>query len=221
MIDIHRLGPKCNKDCLVGPEYEKAIQGALLADGVNAFWAALGTSIPLTTYAQNNGVISISRCASRRAGYACCLWLFLLGVFAKLAAIFTSIPNCILGATLTCLVASVLVSGMHVLSLKEGFTRRNRFIATLSVGIGIGVDLVPAWANISGQASYPNEGNFWPVNPDWSPGFRGFRDAVILFISNGFSVGGFTAFVLNLILPSEKNEDHERSEAGAPVSFQI
>eukprot|EP00250_Pteridium_aquilinum_P005918 c15934_g1_i1 orf=83-2062(+) len=187
-----------------GIDYERSIQGALLADGVNAFWASLGTTIPLTTYAQNNGVISLSRCASRRAGYACCFWLFILGVFAKFAAIFISIPNCILGALTACLVASVVVSGIHVLNSREGLTRRNRFISTLALGMGLGVNLVPAWVNITGQARYPNEGNFWPVRPNWSPGYRGFRDALVLFISNGFSVGGFTAFVLNLILPLEE-----------------
>jgi NCS2 family nucleobase:cation symporter-2 len=156
-----------------GPEYEKSIQGALLADGLNAFWAALGTCIPLTTYSQNNGVIALSRCASRRAGYACCLWLFLLGIFAKSAAIFISIPNCILGALTSCLVANVVVSGIHVLNSREGLTRRNRLIATLALGMGLGVNLVPAWVNIVGQKSYPNEGNFWPIDPNWSPGYRG------------------------------------------------
>ncbi|MCO5603726.1 hypothetical protein L7F22_057877 [Adiantum nelumboides] len=193
-----------------GPDFEKSIQGALLADGINAFWAALGTSIPLTTYAQNNGVISLSRCASRRAGYACCVWLFLLGVFAKFAAIFITIPNCVLGAITTCLVASVVVSGIHVMSLREGLTRRNRFIAIFALGIGLGVTIVPTWVNITGQSGYPTEGNFWPVNPNWSAEYRGFRDSIILFISNGFSIGGFTAFILNLILPFEEtdNEKH-------------
>lgn len=204
-----------------GVDYEKSIQGALLADGINAFWAALGTTIPLTTYAQNNGVISLSRCASRRAGYACCFWLFLLGVFAKFAAIFISIPNCILGALTACLVASVVVSGIHVLNSREGLTRRNRFIATLALALGLGVNLVPAWVNIVGQASYPNEGNFWPVDPNWSPGYTGFRDALVLFISNGFSVGGFTAFVLNLILPLEEANDGDAENHNSYPSSEL
>ncbi|KAH7289966.1 hypothetical protein KP509_30G026100 [Ceratopteris richardii] len=204
-----------------GVEYEQSIQGALLADGLNAFWAALGTTIPLTTYAQNNGVISLSRCASRRAGYACCFWLFVLGILAKFAAIFISIPNCILGALTACLVASVVVSGIHVLNSREGLTRRNRFIATLALGIGLGVNLVPTWVNIVGQSGYPNEGNFWPVDPDWSPGYRGFRDALVLFISNGFSVGGFTAFALNLILPYEESDDLNMHDIGVKGNLEV
>ena len=36
---------------------------------------------PNTTFSQNNGVIAITRCASRAAGIACCFWLILLGCF--------------------------------------------------------------------------------------------------------------------------------------------
>lgn len=189
-----------------GPGFEKSIRGAILADGLNTFLAALGTMTPVTTYAQNNGVISLSRCASRRAGFACCIWLLVLGVFSKFAAIILSIPNCVLGGMTTFLFTSVVVSGIHVLNVKEGLTRRNRFIVIIALGIGLGVNLVPSWVNISGQSSYPFQGNLWPVNPGWSPSYRGFRDAIILILSNGFSVGGLLALTLNLILPFDNDE---------------
>jgi uracil-xanthine permease len=193
----------------VGPKFEQRIQGGILADGLNAFFGALGTMTPVTTYAQNNGVISLSRCASRYAGYGCCAWLFILGVIGKFAAIILTIPNCVLGGMTTFLFTGVVVSGVHVLNLQEGLNRRNRFIAIMSIGIGMGVTLVPAWVNISGQyVAYPNQGNFWPVNPNWSPGFRGFRDSIIIVMSNGFSLGGFTAVILNLLLPFDRADTH-------------
>ena len=157
----------------VGEKFERNVQGAVLADGINGFFGALAGITPVTTYAQNNGVISLSRCASRYAGIACCVWLFLFGVIGKFAAIILTIPNCIIGAMTTFLFTSVVVSGIHVLNLREGLTRRNRFIAIMSIGVGMGVNLVPAWVNISGQSNYPNQGNFWPVSNSWSPGFRG------------------------------------------------
>lgn len=189
-----------------GPSFEKSIKGAILADGLNTFLAALGTMTPVTTYAQNNGVISLSRCASRRAGFACCIWLLVLGIFSKFAAIILSIPNCVLGGMTTFLFTSVVVSGIHVLNLKEGLTRRNRFIVIIALGIGLGVNLVPSWVNISGQSNYPFQGNLWPVNPRWSPSYRGFRDAIILILTNGFSVGGLLALILNLVLPFDNDE---------------
>jgi xanthine/uracil permease len=51
------------------------------------------TSLPLTTFAQNNGVIALTGVASRQAGWACAIWLFLFGVFGKIGGIITSIPD--------------------------------------------------------------------------------------------------------------------------------
>ena len=50
------------------------------------FFSALAGGPPNTTFSQNNGVIAITRCASRAAGIACCFWLILLGCFERLGA---------------------------------------------------------------------------------------------------------------------------------------
>lgn len=55
-----------------GKLYESRIQGGVLADGLNGVLAALCTMTPLSTFAQNNGVIALTRCANRNAGY--CAW---------------------------------------------------------------------------------------------------------------------------------------------------
>ena len=51
--------------------------------GINSFFAGLAGSLPNTTFAQNNGVLALTRCASRSAGYSCGVWLLLFGVLAK------------------------------------------------------------------------------------------------------------------------------------------
>ena len=51
------------------------------------------TSLPLTTFAQNNGVISLTAVASRQAGWACAIILFVFGVLGKVGGLITSIPN--------------------------------------------------------------------------------------------------------------------------------
>jgi hypothetical protein len=53
-------------------------------------------SMPNTTFSQNNGVISLTKCASRRAGYACGVWLIILGVFSKFAGTYLNIRQCCL-----------------------------------------------------------------------------------------------------------------------------
>lgn len=51
-----------------GPIFESRIQGGILADGINGLLAALMTITPMTTFARNNGVIALTRCANRKAG---------------------------------------------------------------------------------------------------------------------------------------------------------
>ncbi len=63
-----------------GDDFEGRVAGGLLADGFNSFLATLFTSPPNTTFSQNNGVIKLTQCASRAAGFACAFWLILFGV---------------------------------------------------------------------------------------------------------------------------------------------
>lgn len=54
-----------------GRMFESRIQGGILADGLNGMIAGLCTITPMSTFAQNNGVIALTRCANRKAGYFC------------------------------------------------------------------------------------------------------------------------------------------------------
>ena len=69
-----------------GPLFDSRIQGGVLADGLNGILAGLCTITPMSVFAQNNGVIALTRCANRTAGYFACFWLIVMGIFAKFAA---------------------------------------------------------------------------------------------------------------------------------------
>jgi len=112
-------------------------QGGLLADGVNSFLATLFGSPPNTTFSQNNGLIALTRCASRSVGFSCAFWLILLGVVSPFGMAFASIPICVIGGVCLLTWASVFVSGMELAT--KNWTRRNQFILTISLGLGIGV----------------------------------------------------------------------------------
>lgn len=66
------------------------------------------------SFAQNNGVIALTRCASRKAGYFCAYFLIIMGIFAKFAAALVAIPSAVLGGMTT-----FLFAGKHV-ALAEG-----------------------------------------------------------------------------------------------------
>ncbi|CAE7776311.1 unnamed protein product [Symbiodinium sp. CCMP2592] len=137
-----------------GPDADSRIQGGLLADGVNSFLACLMTCPPNTTFSQNNGVIAITRCASRAAGIACCFWLILLGCFEKFGAAIASIPDAVLGGMTTFLFANVLVSGINIVGGSGQMGRRTRFILAVSLGVGVGVAALPNWAEGGGLAGF-------------------------------------------------------------------
>jgi uric acid-xanthine permease len=45
-------------------EYQESIQGGLTADSISSILASLFTTLPNTTFSQNNGVIALTKCAS-------------------------------------------------------------------------------------------------------------------------------------------------------------
>ncbi|KAL6749697.1 uric acid-xanthine permease [Haematococcus lacustris] len=173
------------------------IKGALFNDGISGLFSALATSLPLTTFAQNNGIISLTNVAARQSGWACGLWLILLGILGKVGAFVISIPNCVLGGMTTFLFANVMSSGIKIIVSEGNLDRRTRFIMACSLALGVGVELVPQWGNYW----------LWPVTPDMSSGTRGIRDAIALILSTSFCLAAITAFILNLLLPEDAHDE--------------
>jgi xanthine/uracil permease len=160
---VSRTGAKPKTDEEYEIEVNSRVQGGLLADGVNSFFAAWMTQLPNTTYSQNNGVIALTNCGSKAAGIACGIWLILFGVFAKVAAIITSIPDCVLGGVTTFLFANVVVSGIRILLDDPDFIsggRRSRAILAISLGLGLGVTMKPGM--VEGALSQSFMYGIWP-----------------------------------------------------------
>ena len=181
-------------------KYTESIQGGLLMDALGSILSGLFTSLPNTTFSQNNGVIALTKCASRRAGYAAAFWLILMGVFSKIAGVITSIPDCVLGGMTIFLFANVLASGIALTGSIDMHSRRNKFIMALSLAIGVGVTVYP-WAFQDLRAS-AYTANFWRCD-DCSETLKGVRNGVSIFLSTGYCVGTVFAMILNAILPSD------------------
>ncbi|WBW73068.1 nucleobase transmembrane transporter [Schizosaccharomyces osmophilus] len=184
-----------------GPEFDSRIQGGVLCDGTSSLIASLMTITPLTTFAQNNGVISLTKCANRRAGFFCAFILLCMGIFGKFAAVFVAIPNAVMGGMTTFLFSSVTTSGIAIIG-QIPFNRRNRFILTASLTLGMGAILVPNWFSYFFTYSGSNKG------------LVGFLDAITLVMENGFAIGAFISIFLNLILPEEFDPDMHNDSPG-------
>ncbi|KAK3346666.1 permease family-domain-containing protein [Lasiosphaeria hispida] len=174
-----------------GEIYESRIQGGVLADGIIGILAALCTITPMTTFAQNNGVIALTRCANRMAGYCCCMFLIIMGVFAKFAAALVAIPSPVIGGMTTFLFCAVAVSGIAIIARGVPFNRRNRFILTAALALGYGATLVPNYF----EHVFTYKGD--------NKSLQGFLDAIGLVMETGFAVTAMVAMILSLTLPLE------------------
>ncbi|EEB96331.1 hypothetical protein MPER_04549 [Moniliophthora perniciosa FA553] len=190
-----------SRQAVDGPEFDSRIQGGVLADGVGGFLSALFTVTPLSVFAQNNGVIAITRCANRTAGRWCSVFLILFGILGKISGVFLSIPNPVLGGVTTFLFGSVAVSGIRVLSYNK-FDRRQRFVLAAALTFGLGDLLKPTiFTHLFDAVENP------------SKGLKGLFDSITIVLSTPFLASGIVAAVLNLILPqAPKTENDQPSE---------
>jgi NCS2 family nucleobase:cation symporter-2 len=179
-----------------GASYESRIQGGVLADGFNGLIAGLCTITPMSTFAQNNGVISITKCANRTAGYWCCFILIIMGIFTKFAASLVAIPKPVLGGMTSFLFTSVAVSGLRIIATCN-FTRRDRFVLTASLLPGFGAILVPSW--FSKVFSYSGT----------NTSLQGFIDAIVIIMESPYALGGIISTILNLMLPQVSDDEEE------------
>lgn len=181
-----------------GPKFQERIQGGLLTDGILGIFSGLATTMSTVLFTQNNGVIAVTRCASRVAGYMCAVILIVCGIFGKFSATFLAIPDPVIGGMTVYLFGSVAASGLRILAYLD-WTRRDRIIVAFSLAIGLGVQMVPNW--------------FKFVLPKVShPALQGFYMAITTVISTGNVVAGIFAVILNLVLPHEKEMEGQQLE---------
>lgn len=129
-----------------------------------------------------------------------------MGLFAKFAAALVAIPSPVLGGMVTFLFCAVTVSGMAIIA-RAPFNRRNRFILTASLSMGIGAILVPNW--FSSVFTYNGS----------NKALLGFLDAIVLVMETGFALTALVAMILNASIGEEVEEDAKELE-GKPAGHE-
>ncbi|MFC0268479.1 uracil-xanthine permease family protein [Kushneria aurantia] len=168
-----------------GVDYQRRIRGGVLADGVNSMLAGLFNTFPNTTFSQNTGVIHLTGVASRYIGLFVGGILIILGLFPALGAVLQSIPRPVLGAATTLMFGLIAVSGIRMLA-EQRMTRKRVMIIALSLGAGLGVELVPAV-------------------------LAGLPEMAQRIFSSSITTGGLLAILMHLILPENEVTEDEKS----------
>jgi len=129
-----------------GDLYIKRIKGGILGDGVNSALAATFNTFPNTTFSQNNGVIQLTGVASRYVGIYIAGFLVLLGLFPVIGGVFQQMPKPVLGGATIIMFGTVAAAGVKIIA-SQPINRRAMMIMAISFGLGLGVQLVPAFLN--------------------------------------------------------------------------
>ncbi len=116
---------------------EKEFAGSIAADGFVSSLSALFGCTPVTSFSQNVGLIAMTHVVNRKAIAAGAAVLILAGFVPAISAVFTCLPEAVLGGCTIMMFGNIVVSGFQMIS-NAGFTQRNITIAALALAVGIG-----------------------------------------------------------------------------------
>ena len=167
----------------------RELSGGVMADGIGSIVASIFGVLPNTSFSQNVGLVTVTKIVNRFVIMTGAIFLILCGFCPKLSAIFSVMPQSVLGGAAVIMFSMILVSGLQSLS-RETLDGRNGLIVALAIGIGVGIGNVP---EVLAQC------------PEWVSN---------IFAQNGIIMTFVVATVLNFILP-RNNEEAKKEQMGA------
>ena len=117
---------------------DKELSGGVACDGIGSTFASLFGVLPNTSFSQNVGLVGMTKIVNLYAITMGAIFLVLCGFCPKLAAIVQLMPQSVLGGAAVMMFASIVVSGIQLIS-KEGIGNREVTIVAVSLGLGYGL----------------------------------------------------------------------------------
>lgn len=119
------------------PESEET-SGAILADALGSTLANCFNAMPNTAFGQNAGIIAMTKIVNKWCIAVGAIFLALCGLIPKLAAVFQTIPDPVLGGAIISVFAMITLNGIKMIA-KAGFSERNTTIIGITFSFGIGL----------------------------------------------------------------------------------
>jgi len=173
----------------------KTLARGVLCDGVGSACVAMLGSPPVSTFAQNVGVISLTGVASRHVVALTGVMLVLAGLFPVLGAVVVTIPQPVLGGAGLMMFAMIIAAGVQMLSNVE-HNKRTGLIIAVSIGCGLAVS----------------------VRPELLVKLPAFVQEIF---GSGISTAAIVAVALNLILPERPVEANDDEEEEVPQPMLV
>lgn len=162
---------------------DNELSGGVIADGVASIIGSAFGVLPNTAFGQNAGLVAVTKVVNKFVIMTGAVFLILSGFIPKLSALFSVMPQSVLGGAAVIMFSMIFVSGLQSL-LKEGIDSRNSLIISVSLGLGLGIGELPeVLAHL----------------PEWVTQVFAHNSIVMTFV---------IATILNLLLPkSEENQE--------------
>jgi NCS2 family nucleobase:cation symporter-2 len=109
----------------------------LATDGLSAVLAGFANSFPDTAFAENVGLVGLTRVRSRWVVSACGALLVLLGVLPKIGQIVANVPGPVIGGAATVMFAMVTAVGIQTLHKTSFDGNHNLLIVAVSLAAGL------------------------------------------------------------------------------------
>lgn len=170
------------------PVDSRRLGAGLRADMISTTLSPLLGGFTCSAFAQNVGLVALTKIKSRYAVATGGGILVLLGLFPVIGRVVAAIPLPVLGGAGLVLFGSVAASGIRTLSTVEFGNNLNLIIVATAIGFGV----IPIAAP-----------DFWANFPDWFE----------LIMSSGISAASVVAIVLNIVF----NELHWPGRKDASV----
>ncbi len=166
------------------------IARALRADGLATTIGGVLNSFPYTCFAENVGLVRLTRVKSRYVVAAAGVLMIMIGLVPKAGAVVAGIPHPVLGGAALAMFATVAVVGIQTLSRVDFHDHRNVVIVATSVGLAMLVTVQPDVAT---------------AVPEWAQ----------IILGSGITLGSISAIVLNLVF-HHVGKDFGPAVAGTP-----
>jgi OHCU decarboxylase len=156
------------------PIEQEDVARAIRADGLSTALGGVLNSFPYTCFAENVGLVRLTRVKSRWVVATAGVIMILIGIIPKIGAAVAAIPPSVLGGAGLALFGTVAVIGIQTLRRVDFHDERNVIVLAISLGFA----LIPV--------AFPTF-------------YRAFSDDVQTVIASGITMGSLSAILLNLV----------------------
>lgn len=158
---------------------DSELRGGIIGNAIACIFSSFFNCFATGTYSQCSGIVALTKVCSRYVMGCGAITLVVAAFCPKLAAVLSTIPNCVIGGATVVVFSMIALSGMSLVA-KSRFTNRSMLICGTALSLGLGISF--AKDTLAGAGAYVQ---------------MFFGESSIILVAG-------TAIFLNILLP--KNE---------------